>query len=206
MNNLKYGNIIISGLIGTGTTTLFDNFKKTFPDWTFFCGGDYMRQYAIKHRFFKPQNKFHHKATVYSDDFDRQVDFGMRNDLVKKDKLIIESWLCGFMAQGIPGVLKVLLVCDDALRIDRVVNRDGLTVEDAKKHIREREKENLEKWIRMYSKEWNSWVVKKGIIKKKEPINFWDPRLYDLVIDTYSHSKEETLGLVLKEIGYNSNL
>lgn len=201
MANLKYRNIVISGLIGTGTTTLFENLKKKFPNFTFFCGGEYMRKHAIDHGLFDPKNKFHHKATVYSDDFDRQVDFGMRKDLTEKNNLIIESWLCAFTAQGIPGVLKVLVSCDDALRIDRIVNRDGLTVEEAKRHIHEREKENLEKWIRIYNKEWQEWVVERGIIRKEEPINFWDKRLYDLVVDTYSHSKEETLDLVLKEMG-----
>ncbi len=198
---MKYRNIVISGLVGTGTTTLFENLKIKFPDWTFFCGGEYIRQYAISHGLFDANNKFHHKATIYNEEFDRQVDFGMRKDLEKKNNLIIESWLCGFMAQGIAGVLKVLLVCDDALRIDRVVNRDGLTVEQAKEHIKERESENLKKWIKMYSHEWQKWVVDRGIIKPEEPINFWDVRLYDLVIDTYSHSKEETLDLVLKEMG-----
>lgn len=201
MGEFNYRNIVISGLSGTGTTTLFNNLKKKFPDWYFFSGGEYMRQYAIKQGLFDPKNKTHHKATVYSDDFDRQVDFKMRKDLQEKEKLIIESWLCGFMAQGIPGVLKILLICDDALRIDRIVNRDGLTVSQAKKHIREREAENLKKWIRMYSSQWKEWVVEKGIVRPEEPINFWDPRLYDLVIDTYSHSKEETLNLVLKKMG-----
>lgn len=198
---MNYRNIVISGLIGTGTTTLFNGLKTTLPGWKFFCGGEYMREYAIKHGLFDPKNKFHHKATVYDDEFDRKVDFGMREDLQKKNKLIIESWLCGFVAQGVKEVLKVLLVCDDALRIDRIVNRDDLTVEDTKYHIHERENENLKKWIRMYAHEWNDWVVKRGVLKADEPINFWDIRLYDLVIDTYSHSKEETLSLVLEKMG-----
>ena len=201
MQKLKYDNIAISGLIGTGTTTLYEGLRSVFPKWKYFSGGLYMREYAIKHKLFDPNNKGHHLATCYGDEFDRKADFGMRKDLGEKKYLVIESWLCGFMAQGLPKVLKVLLISDDALRIDRIVNRDGLAVEEAKMHIRDRENENLKKWIRMYSKEWNEWVVKPGIIKPDEPIYFWDSRLYDLVIDTYSHSKEETLDLVLKALG-----
>ena len=76
-------------------------------------------------------------------------------------------------------------MCDEALRIDRIVNRDNLTVEEAKNHIRERERENLAKWKRMYGVE-----------------DFWDPKHYDLIINTYSHGPKETLNLVLQALGY----
>jgi cytidylate kinase len=76
-------------------------------------------------------------------------------------------------------------MCDDSLRIDRVVNRDNLTVEEAKKHLFEREQANLSKWKRMYGVE-----------------DFWDPKYYDIVINTYSHGPKETLDLVLQALGY----
>ena len=79
-------------------------------------------------------------------------------------------------------------MCDDALRIDRTVNRDNITVADAKKHLREREKANLAKWKRMY-----------GVG------DFWDPKYYDLIINTYSHGPKETLNLVLQALGYFNN-
>lgn len=37
------------------------------------------------------------------------------------------------------------------LRIDRIVNRDGVSVEEAKKHLRMREESNLGKWSAMYT-------------------------------------------------------
>lgn len=136
--------------------------------------------------FFDPKNSLHHLATVYSDDFDKQVDYGMKDRLTKENNLVLESWLSGYMAQGVKGVLKVLLVCnDDAVRVDRVTNRDSSTVEEAKKHIFEREEKNFAKWKRIYGDH-----------------NFWDPKLYDLVIDTYKYSREETAGIVLFKLGY----
>ena len=84
-------------------------------------------------------------------------------------------------------MLKVLLMCDEALRIDRIVNRDNITVEDAKAHIRMREESNLAKWQRMYKTD-----------------DFWDPKHYDLIINTYSHGPRETLDLVLQALGYFS--
>ena len=98
------------------------------------------------------------------------------------------------MAQGVEGVLKVLLVCEDSLRIDRLVNRDGITVDEAKIKIKQREYENAKKWTRVYQKEWQLWLPK----DKQKPFDFWRPDLYDLVIDTYSNSKEETLKKVME--------
>ena len=98
------------------------------------------------------------------------------------------------MAQGVQGVLKVLLVCsDEAVRIDRIVNRDGVTVATAKKHIHGRSQENLAKWSRLYEPQWQAWVVEAGKVTKSDPIDFWRPDLYDVVIDTYSTNKEQTL-------------
>lgn len=153
-----------------------------------------MRAYAVEKGLFDKNNKMHHPATVYSDDFDRQVDFNIRGRLVKDSHLIVDSWLSGFLAQGIPGVLKILMVCsDDSVRVDRIVNRDGVSVTDAKQHIFEREQKNLSKWTRMYQKEWQEWV---GTAQ----IDFYKIGLYDLVIDTYSNDRTATLNLVLQKL------
>ncbi len=184
----NYRNITISGGVGTGTTTLSKLLKAKLEllGWKFFNGGEFMRDYAIKKGLFDPKNQMYHTAEVYSDDFDKQVDYGMKDRLEKESNLVLESWLSGFMAQGVKGVLKVLLVCsDDAVRVDRVANRDNSTIEEAKKHIFEREEKNFEKWKRLYGDH-----------------NFWDPSLYDLVIDTYKYSREETAGIVLYKLGY----
>lgn len=184
----NYRNITISGGVGSGTTTLSKLLKAKLEPlgWKFFNGGEFMRDYAIKNNLFDAKNQLHHEATVYSDDFDKQVDYGMKDRLTKENNLVLEAWLSGFMAQGVEGVLKVLLVCsDDAIRVDRVTNRDNSTVEEAKKHIFEREEKNFVKWKRLYGDH-----------------NFWDPKLYDLVIDTYKFSREETLGIVLYKLGY----
>jgi len=189
----KFRNITIAGLPGAGSSTLGINLAKALG-WEYFSGGDFMRSYAISKGLFDKNNKMHHPATVYSDDFDREVDYSMRERLKRDRGLIIDSWLSGFLAQKIDGVLKVLMVCgDSAVRVDRIVNRDGVSVEVAKNHIFDREKQNLSKWTRMYQKEWRDWVG-------KAKIDFYSPKLYDLVIDTYSHDREATLNLVLKKL------
>lgn len=204
----NYKNITISGLPGCGSTTLLSLLREELEKdaWIAFSGGEFMRSYAIEKGLFNPSLSVHHSATVYTDDFDRQVDYGIREKVATEEKWIIESWLSGFMAQNVPGTLKVLMVCsDDAVRIDRIVNRDEVDVFEAKKSIHDRYEGNLKKWSRMYAKEWQEWVVEKGKVSKTDPIDFWRPELYDLVIDTFSHNKEKTLQIVLDAIKKKSN-
>lgn len=203
LQQYRYHNITISGLPGSGSTTLLKLLKDElkFDGWKGFNGGEFMRAYAAEKGLFDASQNIHHSAADYEDDFDRKVDFGMREKLDSEQKWILEAWLSGFMAQGVKGVLKVLMVCqDDSVRIDRIVNRDQITVEDAKVHIQERYDNNVSKWRRMYKDQWQEWVVDKGIATPKDEIDFWRPDLYDIVIDTYSNNQEQTLKLVLDEL------
>ena len=199
----QYKNITISGLPGCGSTTLLKLLKEEllFDGWTGFSGGEFMRAYAAEKGLFDDKNKAHHFATAYSDDFDRQVDMGIREKVSTGEGWIIESWLSGFMAQNVPGTLKILMVCsDDAVRIDRIVNRDEITVAEAKTNALERYRQNLAKWQRMYKQEWQEWLVETGRVKATDPIDFWRQDIYDLVIDTYSHNQKKTIQLALDAI------
>lgn len=185
---LKYSSVAISGKPGAGRTTLLKNLKLFLEPlgWETFSGGEWARQFAIEGGKHRPDDVSHHKATDYSDEIDRQIDVDMRKKLSDpRVHMAVESWIAGWNMRGLAHVLKVLLICDDALRIDRVVNRDAMTVEQAKMHLKEREEANLTKWKRMYGVD-----------------DFWDPRHYDLIINTYSHGRQETLDLVLQALGY----
>ncbi len=198
-----YHNVTISGLPGCGSTTLLRLLKESlqFEGWKGFSGGEFMRAYAAEKGLFDDNNALHHDATVYTDDFDRQVDMGMRQKLHDEKGWILESWLSGFLGQGVDHVLKVLLVCsDDAVRIDRIVNRDKVTVTEAKQHLQDRYDKNLAKWSRMYAQEWHDWVVVPGTVEADAPIDFWTPPLYDVVIDTYSTNQQQTLETVLNAL------
>lgn len=196
----KYKNITISGLPGAGSTTLGKHLAKHLG-FHYHSGGDFMRKYAIDNGYFDPKQSVHHAATAYPDDFDRKVDYQMRDNLFNKHGYVYESWLSGFLSQGAPDTLKILVFCsDDAVRVDRIANRDDISIPEAKEHIFAREQKNLEKWIKMYSSEWNDWVVKAKTMTERDPIYFWDPKLYDLAIDTFRLGKEETLEKALEVI------
>lgn len=202
-SDLQYKNITISGLPGCGSTTLLKMLREElkYAGFTGFSGGEFMRAYATEKGLFDANSKAHHSATVYSDDFDRQVDMGIREKLSHEEGWIIESWLSGFMAQNVPGTLKILMICsDDAVRIDRIVNRDEISIEEAKQNALTRYQDNLTKWQRMYKDEWNQWLVESGKVPAAAEIDFWRHDIYDLVIDTFSHNQKETLKLALDAI------
>ena len=185
---LKYSSVAISSRPGAGRSTLLRNLRPFVESlgWEVFSGGDWSRQFSIKAGKQNPNDPKHHKATDYGDDVDHQIDVSLREKLTNPDTHVaVESWIAGWNMRGLKHVLKVLLMCDDALRIDRIVKRDNLAVKEAKKHLKEREDANLAKWKRLYG-------VK----------DFWDPKYYDLVINTYSHGPQETLNLVLQALGY----
>lgn len=200
---LEYHNITISGLPGAGSTTLLNHLKEAlqFDGWKGFSGGEFMRAYAEEKGLFRPNAREHHDASHYEDDFDRQVDMGMRNKLESEEKWILESWLSGFLAQGIPKVLKVLMICSNkAVRIDRIVNRDGVSPEEALENMRQRYDANLKKWRRLYFQEWQDWVVSPNTLSPTDQIDFWRPELYDIVVDTYSLNQVEATKVILDAV------
>lgn len=199
----KYRNISISGLPGAGSTTLGKHLAKHL-EFKYYSGGDFMRKYAIEKGYFDPKETVHHSASVYPDDFDRQVDYSVREQMSSQSGCVYESWLSGFLAQQVKGTFKVLVYCsDDAVRVDRIANRDDITIAEAKEHIFTREQKNLEKWVKMYGKEWREWVVAPKTLPEEAPIYFWRSELYDLVIDTFKLGKEETLEKVIAAIAQN---
>ncbi len=189
--SLKYSSIAISGPPGAGRSTLLKNLKPYVEGWGWqtFSGGEWARQFAVKNGTHRAEDKTHHKATDYGDDIDHQIDAEMRKKLSDPTAhYAIESWIAGWNMRGLSHVLKILLECDDSLRIDRLVNRDNLTVEEAKVHIIQRQEANFLKWKRMY-----------GVT------DFWDPKHYDLVINTYSNGPKQTLDLVLTALGVQAS-
>lgn len=173
--------ITVSGKVATGTTTLAKNLKKELQ-WKYINAGEIQREYDRLHNIH--ENK--QGALARSDDHEREIDNMTKKMLKEERDLIYEAWLAGFMAQGVEGILKVLLICSDsAVLIDRVSNRDGVTIDEAKKFLKQREEENVVKWKKLYG-----------------DYDFWDEKYYDLVIDTYSTGPMQTLGKVLDKLNF----
>jgi len=179
--NLKYSNIAISGKIAVGTTTLAKNLQKTLG-WKHINAGFIQREYDRKH------NIHENKQGAFSrpDSHEREIENMTKKLLSTEKNLIYEAWLAGFVSRDIKNVFKVLVICShEDLRIDRVVNRENISIDEAKNWIKQREDENIRKWQKLYGK-----------------YDFWAPKYFNLIIDTYSAGPMETLGKVLDKLGY----
>ncbi|HCM37171.1 MAG: hypothetical protein UV61_C0001G0063 [Candidatus Gottesmanbacteria bacterium GW2011_GWB1_43_11] len=180
----KYRNITVSGKIATGTTTLAKNLQQILG-WEYINAGAIQRAWDREHGV----DENARGAMLRPDDHERKMEAMAKKILVEKEHMIYEAWLSGFVARDISSVLRVLLVCSDAaVRIDRSANRDNVTIEEAKEFIRIREEENIRKWKKIYGNH-----------------DFWNPKYFNLVIDTYSSGQMETLGKVLDKLGYRNH-
>ncbi len=175
---MPYKNITISGRVASGATTLSKSLANKIG-WQLINGGEIVRNYM------KKKNIPLEHTFQTTDQYHLDLDEFIKNKLRSENHLIVESWLSGFDAQGIDGVFKIFVLCsDDSIRIDRIVNRDRLTIEEAKAHLKTREEENLKKWVSLYHTR-----------------DFWNPKLYDLIIDTYQNGPTETLKIALNALG-----
>lgn len=178
----KFDNIItISGKFAVGTTILSKHLQEILG-WKYINAGAIQRKYDREHGIH--ENK--QGALSRPDSHEREIDEMTKKTLLTEKNIIYEAWLAGFIAKDIKGVLKVLLICsNDSVRIDRVVNRENITVDEAKHWIKQREEENFIKWKKLYGN-----------------YNFWHKKYYNLVIDTYSSGQLETVGKVLDKLRY----
>ncbi|RJQ38393.1 hypothetical protein C4559_01205 [Candidatus Microgenomates bacterium] len=184
--------ITVSGRIASGATTLAEQVSKILG-WKHIEGGEIFWEAVRKRMGLEPKD-----TNLRPDDEDKLFDEQLKKTLKEDKHIVLETKLAGYNAQGIEGVFKILVVCDDnngvdqaRIRIDRLINREKLSIDEAKKEVVEREKNDIEKWRRIYAKDHPNWV-------------YWDEKYYDLVINTYSHNKEESLKIVLQKIGYNA--
>lgn len=179
-------NITVSGRIGAGATTLAKALSKELG-WELLEGGALFEKY---------HNEMKAKETEVDkrpDQIDIDYEEKIKKMLRDGSHQIIQSHLAGFDAQGISGVFKILVICEEAgedkvdIRIDRLVNRKGISIEEAKEEVKVREQKNLEKFSRLYANSDPNWV-------------YWDRKYYDLVINTFDHNQEESLRLALEAV------
>lgn len=182
-------NITVSGRIGSGQTTLATGLAEILG-WDLLEGG------ALFEKIHDDLKMSELDVNSRPDDFDLSYEERIKKMLKDESNKIVQSHLAGFDAQGIPEVYKILVVCEDNegndktdIRIDRLVNRRGISIDDAKHEVMVREMGNLEKWRRLYAGNDENWV-------------YWDKKYYDLIINTYSHNQEETLRVALEAMGH----
>ncbi len=181
--------ITVSGRIASGSTTLAKHLAIKLH-WRHIEGGEIFWE-AVRGKLGLSEKD----TNLRPDTEDKAFDASLKKILHEGNHIILETKLAAFNAQNIPNVFKILVLCNDIqgndqtqIRIDRLVNREHLSIQDAKEEVLIREKNDIEKWQRLYAPDDPRWT-------------YWDEKYYDVVINTYSHDQNEALAIALEKIG-----
>ena len=176
---MKYKNIAISGDIGTGKSTLARLLSEKLG-WEYVSAGNYFRDW------YKKQGMDVSKVYGIPEEKDRKMEADFKKEMSEKSHVVFESRLAGWLAQDYPETLKVLCVVGSEEAYRRVAKRDSVSVEEAEKLSKQRAKDLVDKFNKLY-----------GVS------DFLDPKYFDLVIDTTNLNPNQVLEKVLERLGKN---
>jgi len=180
--------ITVSGRIASGSTTLAKKLAEHLG-WKSLEGGEiFWEQVRSK------LNLSQTDTDKRPDMEDKLFDESLRQILTTGKNMVLETKLAGFFAKGFSDIFKILVICEDnanedqtQIRIDRLVNREEINMQDAKKEVLERERNDIEKWRRLYAGDDKNWT-------------YWDRQYYNIVINTFFHNPEESFNIVMEAI------
>ena len=172
----SFNKITISGKICTGKTTLLKSLEKKL-NWPIFLTGKIFREYVEKNKLNLEQVEEQNEMLT------KKIDYQVRDLIYSPGNLIVDGWMAGLMANDLPGVLKILLICKDEIRYQRFASREKINISEAKQRVEERQ---------------SNWLNKLEKIYKRN--DFMDSKNYDLVIDTSNLSSEAVLKKVLSRV------
>lgn len=180
--------VSVSGRIASGSTTLAQQLAKELG-WKHIEGGEIFWEAMRQKMNLSPKD-----TNLRPDEEDVLFDEKLKKIIKEEKNVVLETKLAGFNAQDEEGIFKILVVCEDEegrdqtqIRIDRLVNREGISISEAKEEVIEREHNDLEKWQRLYANGDTSWT-------------YFKKEYYDLVINTYFHNKEEAFKEALSAV------
>ncbi len=180
--------ITISGRIASGSTTLAKKLAHHLH-WRHIEGGEIFWE-ALRNKMGLAEKD----TNLRPDNEDELFDAQLKKILNEDKDIVLETKLAGFNAQGIDGIFKVLVLCEEngadqtQIRIDRLVNREHISVSEAKEEVLHREKSDIEKWRRLYAPE------------NDENWTYWEEKYYDLVINTFILDPDAALQKVLQSL------
>ncbi len=168
--------ITLYGLAGTGTSSVGKLLAERLG-YKFVSGGSLMRGLAKENGL--PLSEFL-KLAESDERYDRLVD-GKLKELANDDNIVVESRLAWYF---IPDSCKIKLECDFDTRVRRVADRDGLSFEEAKNAIIIRERNDHERYEKLY-----------GITS----ISDFD---FDIIVDTSVLSVEDIVKMLISRLIY----
>ena len=172
----KYKNIVISGGIGTGKSTLARNLAKKLG-WEMISSGEWFR------RWHRENNIPLDHPDLVPKDIDEKLDFGLQKKMKEDENIVFESHLGGWLAKDFDQTFKVLCTAEWDTMIERAAKRDGKTFLEEEIFAKKRGETLAEKFERLY-----------GVV------DTFGPDFFDLVVDTTTLTPEEVLEEVYSQL------
>jgi len=169
--------ITVSGLAGSGTTTLCRNLARHYG-FKHIYAGLIFRQMAKEMGM--SLEEFQEYAELHPE-IDREVD-RRQIEAAKECNVVIEGRLAGWMVKDAD--LKIWLDAPMMERARRVARREGISVEEAFMQIAEREKGNRKRYLNLYG------------------IDIEDKSIYDLIINTAKWGPDGVFSIVKAAIDH----
>ncbi|WP_297419385.1 (d)CMP kinase [Thermococcus sp.] len=169
--------ITVSGLAGSGTTTLCRNLAKHY-NFKHIYAGLIFRQMAKETGM--TLQEFQEYAELHPE-VDREVD-RRQIEAANECNVVIEGRLAGWMVKEAD--LRIWLDAPIMERAKRVARREGISIEEAFVQIAEREKGNRKRYLNLYG------------------IDIDDKSIYDLIINTAHWNPEGVFAIVKAAIDH----
>jgi len=169
--------ITVSGPAGSGKSTLARSLADAL-DYEHVSGGDIFRSLA-EEREMTPLEL--NKAAEKDAQIDRDLDRRLRDIAAKRDDVVLESRLAGWMA-GEYADMKLWLTAPLSARADRIAQRENKPFEQARTETEERSESEAQRYAAYYD------------------IDYDDLSIYDLAINTARWDPQGTLSIALHAV------
>ena len=164
--------ITISGLPGSGTTAVAKLLSEELAIEVISAGEMFRRLAADKSLHLE---QFSRLAEAKAD-FDRWIDAKQEEEAMKREDVIVEGRLSGFIIRDAD--LKIWLKAPEEIRARRIAAREHITYEAALSGMRVRERSEHTRYMRYYG------------------IDLNDLTTYDLIIDSSRWSKRDIVAMI----------
>ncbi|KAA0002931.1 MAG: cytidylate kinase [Thermoplasmata archaeon] len=171
--------ITISGLPGSGTTTVATILKKKL-NLPYIYAGEIFRKMAEKYGM---ELLAFEKYCEEHPEVDKELD-EKQEEILRKGKVILEGRLAGWIAykNRIPA-FKIWLDCEKGERVKRIIKREGGSFEVKRKEMEEREESETKRYKNFYG------------------IDLNDVSIYDVVVDTTHIPPKKVVEKILEKYG-----
>jgi len=184
---MVFKNIAVSGRIAVGSSSLAKSLSLRLK-WKLRDASQIFRDVTAQMGF-NLETDIDNAIGNRNDQIDREVDKKTIESLSGNNRIVVTSKLAGFLSRDIDGVFRILVSCQTEERISRYSKDRSYSLDLAKQLLENREKMDQEKWERLYGRQ-----------------DFFDPKIFHLIIDSGRLNVEEEIDLVLRHLKLTQNL